>query len=59
MIGNTENLYVQVSSLIDLARRTVVRHTDRTMVTTYFLIGRQIVEHEQQGEKREIGRAHV
>ena len=52
MIENTENLYVQVSSLIDLARRTVVRHTDRTMVTTYFLIGRQIVEHEQQGEKR-------
>ncbi len=52
MIENTENLFFQVSSLIDLARRTVVRNTNRTMVTTYFLIGRQIVEHDQQGEKR-------
>lgn len=52
MIENTENLYQQVSSLIDLARRTVVRNTDRTMVTTYFLIGKYIIDEEQVGQDR-------
>ena len=54
MIENTENLFLQVSSLIDLARRTVVRHTNRTMVTTYFLIGKYIIDDEQGGQNRAI-----
>ena len=55
MIENTENLFLQVSSLIDLARRTVVRHTNRTMVTTYFLIGKYIIDDEQGGFFVNIG----
>ena len=54
MIENTENLFLQVSSLIDLARRTVIRHTNRTMVTTYFLIGKYIIDDEQGGQNRAI-----
>ncbi len=45
-------LFEQVSTLIESARHALLRTTNVTMVTTYFLIGRQIVEHEQSGEKR-------
>jgi predicted nuclease of restriction endonuclease-like (RecB) superfamily len=45
-------LFEQVSALIESARYSVIRATNVTMVTTYFLIGRQIIEHEQAGEKR-------
>lgn len=45
-------LFEEVSALIESARYSVVRTTNVTMVTTYFLIGRQIIEHEQAGEKR-------
>ena len=46
------NLFEQVAAIIVAARKSVVRHTNNTMVATYFLIGRQIVEHEQAGSKR-------
>lgn len=45
-------LFEQVVKLIEKARHSVIRTTNVTMVTTYFLIGRQIVEHEQKGEQR-------
>ena len=48
----SDNLYHQVASLVELARKTVIRQTNSTMVTTYYLIGKQIVEYEQEGDKR-------
>jgi DUF1016 N-terminal domain len=45
-------LFEQVATLIESARHAVLRTTNVTMVTTYFLIGRQIVEHEQAGKIR-------
>ncbi|TXK45365.1 DUF1016 domain-containing protein [Pontibacter qinzhouensis] len=47
-----EQLYGRVSELIELARRKVITSVNTTMVTTYFEIGRLIVEHEQQGKER-------
>ncbi len=48
----SENLFQQVASLIEAARQTVIRQTNSTMVTTYYLIGKQIVEDEQGGLER-------
>lgn len=45
-------LFEEVSALIESARYSVIRATNVTMVTTYFLIGRQIIEHEQAGKIR-------
>ena len=58
-------LIAEVRSLIQFARRGAVSVINTLQVVTNFEIGRRIVEHEQQGEKRaaygaeEIGRAHV
>ncbi|MEO0042812.1 MAG: hypothetical protein RL329_2260, partial [Bacteroidota bacterium] len=41
-----------VATLIESARHAVLRTTNVTMITTYFLIGRQIVEQEQSGKVR-------
>jgi predicted nuclease of restriction endonuclease-like (RecB) superfamily len=49
---HSEVLFEQVAQLIESARHTLLRTTNVTMVTTYFLIGRQIVENEQVGEQR-------
>jgi hypothetical protein len=46
--SNDAALYEQIAQLIETARHAVIRTTNTTMVTTYFLIGRQIVEHEQK-----------
>ena len=51
-VNRQPNLFEQVAAIILAARKSVVRHTNSTMVATYFLIGRQIVEHEQAGSKR-------
>ncbi len=45
-------LFEQVAAIILAARKSVVRHTNSTMVTTYYLIGMQIIEHEQAGKTR-------
>lgn len=46
------NLYTQIAQLLQVARKTVVRTVNQTMVHTYFEIGRMIVEDEQQGKER-------
>jgi predicted nuclease of restriction endonuclease-like (RecB) superfamily len=53
-----ENTFLQkVIELLDSARTQVVRNINHTMVSTYFEIGRMIVEEEQQGRDRaEYGR---
>ena len=45
-------LITDLASLIDQGRRTVVRYVNTTLVTTYWLIGKRIVEYEQEGKKR-------
>ena len=51
-IKKQSDLFEQVAAIILAARKSVVRHTNSTMVATYYLIGMQIVEHEQAGKTR-------
>ena len=44
--------FKQVADLLVSARKYAKRQLDSTIVTTYFEVGRMIVEREQQGEKR-------
>jgi len=46
------NLIDKISELIKIARSRVVNAINYTMTTTYFEIGRMIVEDEQSGNKR-------
>ena len=46
------SLFNRVVTILDRARANVVRSVNSQMVTAYWLIGREIVEEEQQGEKR-------
>ncbi len=45
-------LYAQIVALLQTARNQVVQTVNRTMVVTYYEIGRMIVEEEQKGEER-------
>jgi len=47
-----ELLYDRVSQIIDTARGHVARAVNTTMVQAYWLIGFEIVEYEQGGQKR-------
>lgn len=49
-----ETLYEQIEELLSKARNKIVSHVNRTMVYTYFEIGRIIVEYEQDGNKRAV-----
>lgn len=49
---STENLYNKVAELLKIAQNTVVQTVNKTMVQTYFEIGRIIVEEEQKGKER-------
>jgi predicted nuclease of restriction endonuclease-like (RecB) superfamily len=42
-------LFEQVDQVIEFARRNLVRSTNRTMVATYFMVGKLIVEDLQTG----------
>jgi len=44
--------YQQVADLLAAARQHAKRQLDSTIVTTYYEIGRMIVEREQQGQQR-------
>ena len=50
IIVNTENLYNRISNLLKISREQTIRAINTTMVTTYFEIGRLIVEEEQNGK---------
>lgn len=47
-----EKLFERVAEIIDSARGHVARTVNSAMVHAYWLIGREIVEVEQQGKKR-------
>jgi len=46
------NFFSQIVDLLQTARNNVVHTINQTMVTTYFEIGRKIVEEEQNGKDR-------
>jgi len=46
------SLYNRISEHIDRARQNIQRSIDTEMVKAYWLIGREIVEEEQNGKKR-------
>lgn len=48
------NLLTKIIGLIENAQNSVSRYIDRAMCTTYFLIGRHIVEAEQHGQERAV-----
>ena len=50
--GDDTDFYKQVADLLAAARRHVKRQLDSTIVTTYYEVGRMIVEREQRGKKR-------
>ncbi len=50
-LSNT-TFYNNITELLHLARKQVVRVVNQTMVLTYFEIGKRIVEEEQQGKER-------
>ncbi|MFH0999518.1 MAG: PDDEXK nuclease domain-containing protein [Bacteroidota bacterium] len=50
--NNTDNLYNKVAELLKLAQSTVVQTVNKTMVQTYFEIGKMIIEEEQKGKER-------
>lgn len=47
-----ENLYIKVAELLKHAQDTVVQTVNKTMVQTYYEIGKMIVEEEQKGKER-------
>jgi predicted nuclease of restriction endonuclease-like (RecB) superfamily len=50
--ANKNGLFDNICNLLSEARRSIVRNVNRTMVYTYFEIGRMIVEDEQHGKNR-------
>ena len=46
------SFYTQIVDLLKSARKNVLRAVNRTMVLTYFEVGRMIVEEEQNGKDR-------
>lgn len=54
MIHTPENtkFFSQIVDLLQSARNNVVRTINQTMVTTYFEVGKMIVEEEQNGKER-------
>ena len=49
---STENFYNKVKELLKQAQTTVVHTVNKTMVITYFEIGKMIIEEEQKGKER-------
>ncbi len=45
-------LITDLASLIEQGRKAAVRYVNTALVTTYWFIGRRIVEYEQKGKER-------
>ena len=49
---NKDSFYSRIADLLKIARKTVVLSVNKTIVDTYFEIGRLIVEEEQNGRSK-------
>ncbi len=47
-----KNIYEEISELLSKVRQNIISNVNSTMTKTYFLIGKRIVEEEQNGNKR-------
>lgn len=47
-----KDIYNEISNLLKEARKSIVSNINTTMTKTYFLIGKRIVEEEQNGNER-------
>jgi predicted nuclease of restriction endonuclease-like (RecB) superfamily len=47
-----KDVYTEISNLLKEARKSIVSNINTTMTKTYFLIGKRIVEEEQNGNER-------
>ncbi len=55
-----KDVFIDIKNIIELSRKKIVSSINSTMTTTYFLIGKRIVEEEQGGEKRaEYGKSLI
>ena len=52
MLSANSGLYYQIANLITEARQSVVAHVNTTLLTTYWNVGKLIVEDEQQSQER-------
>lgn len=51
-IQDSEIFYTQIAELLKNAQKTVMNSVNKTIVLTYYEIGKMIVEEEQRGENR-------
>ena len=51
----TRDCVSDIREIIKLARRSVVRHVNSTMVLAYWLVGRRLVVEEQKGKRASYG----
>ena len=51
-VAGTPRLYGRIRSILESARASVARTVNTTQVVANWLIGREIVEDQQQGKKR-------
>ena len=55
-----KNIYEEIKGLLKSARESIVSNVNSTMTKTYFLIGKRIVEEEQNGNERaEYGKSLI
>lgn len=47
-----KDIFIDIKNIIELSRKKIVSSINSTMTTTYFLIGKRIVEEEQNGVER-------
>ena len=47
-----KDIYQEIHDLLHNARQNIISNINSTMTKTYFLIGKRIVEEEQNGNKR-------
>lgn len=52
LIQDSAKFYTQIAELLKNAQKTVINSVNKTMVLTYYEIGKMIVEEEQRGESR-------
>ena len=50
--AQNEDLYLKIRQIIESSRVSVARSVNTAQVVAYWLIGREIVEEEQKGQKR-------
>jgi len=48
----SSRIYDRIRQILESARTSVARSVNTTQVVAYWLIGREIVEEEQKGQKR-------